>query len=194
MLNIRSLSQIMRFSDTVRESDTMALGQDTDSFKEVKDSLNPKRYVKFETRSRSGNAKSALRDALRTIGDGTAVMEVEVTEENGKFVFAEKGFTSAIIVDMKKIDDFDEVEALKGIIHNTMIKMQANKLEVELENKTAKMHDGMKKITDLETEADKMRAGMEQIKDAAQKAKPGLGSRKVNALKEVIEKAVENTK
>ena len=49
-------------------------------------------------------------------------------------------------------------------------------------------------LVKAQSKADKLNAGITQIQDAANKTKAGLGSRNVNALKQIIAETAENTK
>lgn len=186
-MNITNVIEIMRLSDAVYESDKISIGQDVDSFKEIQDSNNPKRFVRFVCNQKHSKGQIALIHNLHTISNDDAVILADIAKEGEKFVFAEKGIISAVVVDLSKIINIDEKHALAGIIRNTMTKMRVNKLEKELEIKSAEN-------AKIQTHFEKMQDGVKHIKEIAGKAQAGLGSRKVNELKNVIDKVVEKTK
>ena len=92
---------------------------------------------------------------------------------------SDRGFTSATFIDLSKVSD-EEKAFLSELVRNTMQKMESRRLQTEL--------------SATQSKADKFNAGIAQIQDAANKTKAGLGSRNVNALKQVIAEAAENTK
>ena len=82
---------------------------------------------------------------------------------------SDRGFTSATFIDLSKVSD-EEKAFLSELIRNAQTKMQLAKAQ---------------------SKADKLNAGIAQIQDAANKTKAGLGSRNVNALKQVIAETIE---
>lgn len=187
MMNIKNVAQIMNLADAVYECDKVSIGQDINSFKEIKDAFNPKRYVRFTNNHTHSQYLHALKNNLKTIGDGNAIIETNIAQDGEKFVFAEKGFTQAIIVDTALITNMDEEAVLIDLIQNTMQKMRTAKLEKELSAKTAELDA-------KSTDAKKLRTNIEKIKEATENVKTGiLGTRNIDALKEMIKKASENT-
>lgn len=179
MLNTMNVIEIMRLTDAVYECDKLDHGQHIDSFKEISNPNRIKRFVRFENRTPHGKYQSALKEHLGNIGNGDAIITMNITEQNGIFILSDKGFMKAIFVDMSKVSD-EEKAFLSELVRNTMQKMESRRLQTEL--------------SATQSKADKLNAGIAQIQDAANKTKAGLGSRNVNALKQVIAEAAENTK
>ncbi len=172
MLNTMNVIEIMRLTDAVYECDILDRGQNIDSFREISNPNRIKRFVRFENRTPHGKYQSALKEQLENIGNGDAIITMNITEQNGNFILSDKGFKKVIFVDMSKVSD-EEKAFLSELIRNAQTKMQLAKAQ---------------------SKADKLNAGIAQIQDAANKTKAGLGSRNVNALKQVIAEAAENTK
>ena len=86
--------------------------------------------------------------------------------------YVKEGTFTTHFIDLSKVSD-EEKAFLSELIRNAQTKMQLAKAQ---------------------SKADKFNAGIAQIQDAANKTKAGLGSRNVNALKQVIAEAAENTK
>ena len=179
MLNTMNVIEIMRLTDAVYECDKLDHGQNIDSFKEISNPNRIKRFVRFENRTPHSKYQSALTDNLKNAGNGEAVITMKITEQNGNFILSDRGFTSATFIDLSKVSD-EEKAFLSELIRNTMQKMESRRLQTEL--------------SATQSKADKLNAGIAQIQDAANKTKAGLGSRNVNALKQVIAEAAENTK
>lgn len=172
MLNTMNVIEIMRLTDAVYECDKLDRGQNIDSFKEISNPNRIKRFVRFENRTPHSKYQSALTDNLKNAGNGEAVITMKITEQNGNFILSDRGFTSATFIDLSKVSD-EEKAFLSELIRNAQTKMQLAKAQ---------------------SKADKFNAGIAQIQDAANKTKAGLGSRNVNALKQVIAETIENTK
>lgn len=179
MLNTMNIIEIMRLTDAVYECDKLDHGQNIDSFREISNPNRIKRFVRFENRTPHGKYQSALKEQLENIGNGDAIITMNITEQNGNFILSDKGFKKVIFVDMSKVSD-EEKAFLSELVRNTMQKMESRRLQTEL--------------SATQSKADKLNAGITQIQDAANKTKAGLGSRNVNALKQVIAEAAENTK
>ena len=179
MLNTMNIIEIMRLTDAVYECDILDRGQNIDSFKEISNPNRIKRFVRFENRTPHSKYQSALKEQLENIGNGDAIITMNITEQNGNFILSDKGFKKVIFVDMSKVSD-EEKAFLSELVRNTMQKMESRRLQTEL--------------SATQSKADKLNAGIAQIQDAAYKTKAGLGSRNVNALKQVIAEAAENTK
>lgn len=179
MLNTMNVIEIMRLTDAVYECDILDRGQNIDSFREISNPNRIKRFVRFENRTPHGKYQSALKEQLENIGNGDAIITMNITEQNGNFILSDKGFKKVIFVDMSKVSD-EEKAFLSELVRNTMQKMESRRLQTEL--------------SATQSKADKLNAGIAQIQDAANKTKAGLGSRNVNALKQVIAEAAENTK
>lgn len=179
MLNTMNVIEIMRLTDAVYECDKLDHGQNIDSFKEISNPNRIKRFVRFENRTPHSKYQSALTDNLKNAGNGEAVITMKITEQNGNFILSDRGFTSATFIDLSKVSD-EEKAFLSELIRNTMQKMESRRLQTEL--------------SATQSKADKFNAGIAQIQDAANKTKAGLGSRNVNALKQVIAETIENTK
>ena len=179
MLNTMNITEIMRLTDAVYECDKLDHGQNIDSFKEISNPNRIKRFVRFENRTPHSKYQSALTDNLKNAGNGEAVITMKITEQNGNFILSDRGFTSATFIDLSKVSD-EEKAFLSELIRNTMQKMESRRLQTEL--------------SATQSKADKLNAGIAQIQDAANKTKSGLGSRNVNALKQVIAETIENTK
>ena len=179
MLNTMNITEIMRLTDAVYECDKLDHGQNIDSFREISNPNRIKRFVRFENRTPHSKYQSALTDNLKNAGNGEAVITMKITEQNGNFILSDRGFTSATFIDLSKVSD-EEKAFLSELIRNTMQKMESRRLQTEL--------------SATQSKADKLNAGITQIQDAANKTKAGLGSRNVNALKQVIAEAAENTK
>lgn len=179
MLNTMNVIEIMRLTDAVYECDKLDHGQNIDSFKEISNPNRIKRFVRFENRTPHSKYQSALTDNLKNAGNGEAVITMKITEQNGNFILSDRGFTSATFIDLSKVSD-EEKAFLSELVRNTMQKMESRRLQTEL--------------SATQSKADKFNAGIAQIQDAANKTKAGLGSRNVNALKQVIAEAAENTK
>lgn len=179
MLNTMNIIEIMRLTDAVYECDILDRGQNIDSFREISNPNRIKRFVRFENRTPHGKYQSALKEQLENIGNGDAIITMNITEQNGNFILSDKGFKKVIFVDMSKVSD-EEKAFLSELVRNTMQKMESRRLQTEL--------------SATQSKADKLNAGIAQIQDAAYKTKAGLGSRNVNALKQVIAEAAENTK
>jgi len=179
MLNTMNITEIMRLTDAVYECDKLDHGQNIDSFKEISNPNRIKRFVRFENRTPHSKYQSALTDNLKNAGNGEAVITMKITEQNGNFILSDRGFTSATFIDLSKVSD-EEKAFLSELIRNTMQKMESRRLQTEL--------------SATQSKADKLNAGIAQIQDAANKTKAGLGSRNVNALKQVIAETIENTK
>lgn len=179
MLNTMNVIEIMRLTDAVYECDILDRGQNIDSFREISNPNRIKRFVRFENRTPHGKYQSALKEQLENIGNGDAIITMNITEQNGNFILSDKGFKKVIFVDMSKVSD-EEKAFLSELVRNTMQKMESRRLQTEL--------------SATQSKADKLNAGIAQIQDAAYKTKAGLGSRNVNALKQVIAEAAENTK
>lgn len=179
MLNTMNITEIMRLTDAVYECDKLDHGQNIDSFKEISNPNRIKRFVRFENRTPHSKYQSALTDNLKNAGNGEAVITMKITEQNGNFILSDRGFTSATFIDLSKVSD-EEKAFLSELVRNTMQKMESRRLQTEL--------------SATQSKADKFNAGIAQIQDAANKTKAGLGSRNVNALKQVIAEAAENTK
>ncbi len=179
MLNTMNIIEIMRLTDAVYECDKLDRGQNIDSFREISNPNRIKRFVRFENRTPHGKYQSALKEHLENIGNGDAIITMNITEQNGNFILSDKGFMKAIFVDMSKVSD-DEKAFLSELVRNTMQKMESRRLQTEL--------------SATQSKADKLNAGIAQIQDAANKTKSGLGSRNVNVLKQVIAEAAEYTK
>lgn len=179
MLNTMNVIEIMRLTDAVYECDILDRGQNIDSFREISNPNRIKRFVRFENRTPHGKYQSALTDNLKNAGNGEAVITMKITEQNGNFILSDRGFTSATFIDLSKVSD-EEKAFLSELVRNTMQKMESRRLQTEL--------------SATQSKADKFNAGIAQIQDAANKTKAGLGSRNVNALKQVIAEAAENTK
>ena len=119
-------------------------------------------------------------DSFKEISNPNRIKRfVKITEQNGNFILSDRGFTSATFIDLSKVSD-EEKAFLSELIRNTMQKMESRRLQTEL--------------SATQSKADKLNAGIAQIQDAANKTKSGLGSRNVNALKQVIAETIENTK
>ena len=172
MLNTMNVIEIMRLTDAVYECDILDRGQNIDSFREISNPNRIKRFVRFENRTPHGKYQSALKEQLENIGNGDAIITMNITEQNGNFILSDRGFTSATFIDLSKVSD-EEKAFLSELIRNAQTKMQLAKAQ---------------------SKADKFNAGIAQIQDAAYKTKAGLGSRNVNALKQVIAENIENTK
>lgn len=179
MLNTMNIIEIMRLTDAVYECDILDRGQNIDSFREISNPNRIKRFVRFENRTPHGKYQSALKEQLENIGNGDAIITMNITEQNGNFILSDKGFKKVIFVDMSKVSD-EEKAFLSELVRNTMQKMESRRLQTEL--------------SATQSKADKLNAGIAQIQDAAYKTKAGLGSRNVNALKQVIAETIENTK
>lgn len=179
MLNTMNIIEIMRLTDAVYECDILDRGQNIDSFREISNPNRIKRFVRFENRTPHGKYQSALKEQLENIGNGDAIITMNITEQNGNFILSDKGFKKVIFVDMSKVSD-EEKAFLSELVRNTMQKMESRRLQTEL--------------SATQSKADKLNAGIAQIQDVANKTKAGLGSRNVNALKQVIAEAAENTK
>ncbi len=179
MLNTMNIIEIMRLTDAVYECDILDRGQNIDSFMEISNPNRIKRFVRFENRTPHGKYQSALTDNLKNAGNGDAIITMNITEQNGNFILSDKGFKKVIFVDMSKVSD-EEEDFLRELVRNTMQKMESRRLQTEL--------------SATQSKADKLNAGIAQIQDAANKTKSGLGSRNVNALKQVIAEAAEYTK
>lgn len=179
MLNTMNIIEIMRLTDAVYECDKLGHGQNIDSFKEISNPNRIKRFVRFENRTPHDKYQSALKEHLGNIGNGDAIITMNITEQNGNFILSYKGFMKAIFVDMSKVSD-EEKAFLSELIRNTKIKMQLSKQQA--------------KLSATQSKVDKLNAGIAQIQDAANKTKSGLGSRNVNALKQVIAETAEYTK
>ena len=179
MLNTMNIIEIMRLTDAVYECDILDHGQNIDSFREISNPNRIKRFVRFENRTPHGKYQSALKEQLENIGNGDAIITMNITEQNGNFILSDKGFKKVIFVDLSKVSD-EEKAFLSELVRNTMQKMESRRLQTEL--------------SATQSKADKLNAGIAQIQDAANKTKAGLGSRNVNTLKQVIAEAAENTK
>lgn len=112
-----------------------------------------------------------------------------------------KGLIDVIFVDTDKITNETENQILSELVANTMIKMDLFKLEQEVRNLTSENHNLKGQLEMAEWDVDKrqasihkMKEGIDKIKKASKNAKAGWGSRKVNALKDVIDQVSENTK
>lgn len=179
MLNTMNITEIMRLTDAVYECDKLDHGQNIDSFKEISNPNRIKRFVRFENRTPHSKYQSALTDNLKNAGNGEAVITMKITEQNGNFILSDRGFTSATFIDLSKVSD-EEKAFLSELVRNTMQKMESRRLQTEL--------------SATQSKADKLNAGIAQIQDAANKTKSGLGSRNVNALKQIIAETAEYTK
>lgn len=179
MLNTMNIIEIMRLTDAVYECDILDRGQNIDSFREISNPNRIKRFVRFENRTPHGKYQSALKEQLENIGNGDAIITMNITEQNGNFILSDKGFKKAIFVDMSKVSD-EEKAFLSELVRNTMQKMESRRLKTEL--------------SATQSKADKLNAGIAQIQDAANKTRSGLGSRNVNALKQIIAETAEYTK
>lgn len=179
MLNTMNIIEIMRLTDAVYECDILDRGQNIDSFREISNPNRIKRFVRFENRTPHGKYQSALKEQLENIGNGDAIITMNITEQNGNFILSDKGFKKVIFVDMSKVSD-EEKAFLSELVRNTMQKMESRRLQTEL--------------SATQSKADKLNAGIAQIQDAANKTKAGLGSRNVNALKQIIAETAESTK
>ena len=174
-----NIIEIMRLTDAVYECDILDRGQNIDSFREISNPNRIKRFVRFENRTPHGKYQSALKEQLENIGNGDAIITMNITEQNGNFILSDKGFKKVIFVDMSKVSD-EEKAFLSELVRNTMQKMESRRLQTEL--------------SATQSKADKLNAGIAQIQDAANKTKAGLGSRNVNALKQIIAETAESTK
>lgn len=125
------------------------------------------------------NMQSALKEQLENIGNGDAIITMNITEQNGNFILSDKGFKKVIFVDMSKVSD-EEKAFLSELVRNTMQKMESRRLQTEL--------------SATQSKADKLNAGIVQIQDAANKTKAGFDSRNVNALKQIIAETAKYTK
>lgn len=180
MLNTMNIIEIMRLTDAVYECKDLENEQDFASFKEIKDPMNPKRYVRFVCNYPHSKYQSALTNHLENIGDGDAVIKKRVVEKDGKYILSDRGFRSVTLVDMSKVTNYDEMLAMQQLIENTVQKMQLSKTEA--------------KLAATKSMATKLKSGIKKINELAEKTKSGLGSRNVNALKQVIAETAENTK
>ncbi len=182
MLSTMNIIEIMRLTDAVYECKDLKNGQDIDSFKEVKDPMNPKRYVRFVCNNPHNGYQHALTNHLENIGDGNAVIIKRVAKNDEKYVLSDWGstFMSVTVVDMSKVTNYDEMMAIQQLIENTVQKMQLSKTEA--------------KLATTESTATRLKSGIKKINEMAEKTKSGLGSRNVNALKQIIAETAESTK
>ena len=95
-----NIIEIMRLTDAVYECE---------DFKEIKDPMNPKRYVRFVCNNPHSKYQSALTNHLENIGDGDAVIKKRVVEKDGKYILSDRGFMSVTLVDMSKVTNYDEM-------------------------------------------------------------------------------------
>lgn len=191
MINITDVVEIMRLSEEVYESDKLPTPETVKDFKEVSDSHNTKRYLRFVADYTHSKYLSALEKKLQKFGNGDAVIRLSVG----------KPYMDVLVLDTDKITDMAEDNVLSELVANTMIKMDAVKMEgqiYDLLSKKSSLQDELvsTRYTAAKTQAaaDKLKSGIRQIKDASKKTKAGLGSRKVNALKDVIDQVSEKVK
>lgn len=121
MLNTMNVIEIMRLTDAVYESDTLTIGQNLDSFTEIGKPSLKKRYIKFATHNPHTKYQSILKHNLENLGNGDAVITMQITEKNGQFILSDKGFKSATFVDLSKVTD-NELMILKDLVGNTLKK------------------------------------------------------------------------
>ena len=105
MLNTMNIIEIMRLTDAVYECDILDHGQNIDSFREISNPNRIKRFVRFENRTPHGKYQSALKEQLENIGNGDAIITMNITEQNGNFILSDKGFKKVIFVDLSKVSD-----------------------------------------------------------------------------------------
>lgn len=202
MLTITDVAEIMRLAGAVHESTRHPLNHSIDDFKPVKDPHNTKRYLLFSADGLHTSYTHELKKRLEKLGNGEAVFTLKAPKIGNIFRNdARQGTLDIIFVDTDKITDSTESQILSELVANTMIKMDQSALDIEVRNLTSENHRLKKQLEMAEWDVDKrqaalskMKEGIDKIKKASKNAKAGLGSRKVNALKDVIEKVTENTK